>query len=139
MYKAFDMWNALYRYTMHGIYFFLVITTTNFVAPGIMSGGALAGDFTLPPAALASVSLPPSLFGDISVERVGIFFALYRESTLFPVRDVVDQASTNSTLRLAVASPVIAATVGPGFNFSNLVQPVQINLRTNLTSFEVSL
>jgi hypothetical protein len=108
-------------------------------SPEITSGGALAEDFVLPPGVLASISLPPSLFGGINgdVDSVGIFFALYSDATLFPIRDMVSPISTNSTLRPVVASPVIAATVGPGFNFSNLATPVEINLRLNVTSFEV--
>lgn len=103
------------------------------------SGSALAGarDFTLPPDFLASVSLPPSLFGRINnddVESVGVFFALYRESTLFPVRDMVGQ---ERTVHPTVVSPIVASTVGPGFDFSNLLQPVEINLKTNFTRFEV--
>lgn len=59
---------------------------------------------------------------------MGIFFAIYTESTLFPVRNV--DAKDNSTLTSEVASPIVAVTVGPGLNLDNIDPPVTINLRT---------
>lgn len=88
-------------------------------------------DEVLPDDALASVSLPPELFRSISnniMSRVGIFFVLYTEPTLFPIRRPMNDSSS---LRSEVASPVVAAAVGPGLRFSNLDPPVVINLRLN--------
>lgn len=58
---------------------------------------------------------------------MGIFFALYTESTLFPVRNF--EAEDNSTLTSEVASPVVAVTVGPGISLDDINPPVTINLR----------
>ena len=90
-------------------------------------------DSILPDRALASVSLPPSLFAGITRDPVGIFFALYTESTLFPVRNI--EQKDNSTLTSEVASPIVAVTVGPGLNFDDINPPVMINLRI-INNFE---
>ena len=75
---------------------------------------------------VASVSLPPSMFERITDrEDVGVFFALYNENSLFPVRD----ASTSGTAREVVGSTVVASTVGPRLSFENLEDPVEINHR----------
>ena len=80
---------------------------------------------------VASVTLPPGLFANISGNSVGVFFALYSEPTLFPVRQ--REREENDTLRNEVASPIVAATVGPGLVFTDIDPPVVINLRlTNL-------
>lgn len=93
-----------------------------------LPGAALEGGFILPPGALASVTLPPSLFATIDDrDLVGIFFALYEEPTLFPVREM--EQPSGSTLQPAVASSIVAATVGPGLNFVDLDPPVEVNLR----------
>lgn len=87
----------------------------------------------LPDNALASVALPPDLFAGVERDPVGVFFTLYTEDTLFPVRD---QVIAGNTFRAEVASPIVAATVGPGLDlpgldFPSLVSPVVINLRLN--------
>ncbi len=86
---------------------------------------------------MAAVSLPPSLFDDITDrgpdDGVGIFFLLYENSILFPVRST----GMNSTRQPAVASTIVAATVGPGLNFVDLDPPVEIILRT-INTFDVS-
>lgn len=90
----------------------------------------------LPPGSVASVSLPSSLFQrpDINGEAmVGIFFALYDDPNLFPVRKETG-GNVNSTLQAEVASSVVAATVGPNFDLMNLDPPVTIILRVNLTN-----
>ena len=92
------------------------------------SAGALEDGFVLPEGVLASVTLPPSLFATIEDrDLVGVFFALYESPTLFPVRDG-EQPSDFSRLP-AVASSVVAATVGPGLEFNDLDPPVEVNLR----------
>ena len=59
-------------------------------------------------------------------EDVGVFFALYIENSLFPVRN----DSTPGTAREeVVGSTVVASTVGPRLSFENLEDPVEINLR----------
>ncbi len=60
--------------------------------------------------------------------QVGIFFALYNENTLFPVREEVNVAGGPRGTTV-VGSPVVAATVGPRLSFNGLQNPVQINLR----------
>ena len=75
----------------------------------------------------AAISLPASLFQNITDrEDVGIFFALYNTSTLFPVDGGINR---NASRRREMGSRVLAATVGPGLNFQNLTENVTIVLR----------
>lgn len=97
---------------------------------------ATLGESSLDSGSMASVSLPPSLFQTIDDDvgdSIGIFFALYSAPTLFPLRvSLLEEAeAANSTFRTVVSSPVVAATVGPGQEFNNLVMPVEIDLRIN--------
>ena len=83
----------------------------------------------------AAISLPASLFQTIDGrEDVGIFFALYNTSTLFPVSGGINR---NALRRREVGSRVLAATVGPGLNFPNLEDNVTIVLR--LVTTEVAM
>ena len=75
----------------------------------------------------AAISLPASLFQNIADrEDVGIFFALYNTSTLFPVNGGRNRGDTR---RREVGSRVLAATVGPDLTFQNLTENVTIVLR----------
>ena len=69
----------------------------------------------------AAISLPGSLFQIINDtgDNVGLFFAHYDTSTLFPV----DRESVE------VGSRVLAATVGPGLSFPDLMENVTIVFR----------
>ena len=50
----------------------------------------------------------------------------------FPITNATELVEgTNTTVTTVVGSPVLAATVGPGLNFSGLVDPVRILLRLN--------
>lgn len=91
-------------------------------------------DDVLPEEAVASVALPPELFAGVSRNPVGVFFGLYTEPTLFPVRVPVRMENDMSSRRSEVASSIVAATVGPGLDFSDLDPPVVVNLRlSNIT------
>ena len=83
----------------------------------------------LPENAVASVALPPELFNDVNGDTVGVFFALYSEPTLFPVRQPERTENDTLSLRSEVASSVVASTVGTGLDFSSIDPPVVINLR----------
>ena len=48
---------------------------------------------------------------------------------LFPITDTAQQ--TNASATTVVGSPVLAATIGSGLNFSGLEDPVRILLRLN--------
>ena len=51
---------------------------------------------------------------------------------LFPITNATELVQrTNASITTVVGSPVFAATVGPGLNFSGLVEPVRISLRLN--------
>ena len=51
---------------------------------------------------------------------------------LFPITNATQLVQrTNASITTVVGSPVLAATVGPGLNFSGLVEPVRISLRLN--------
>ena len=83
---------------------------------------------------MASIALPPQLFTKVDSKTVGVFFALYSQPTLFPVRQPARKDNDTTTLRNEVASSVVAATVGPGLVFRDINPPVVINLRlTDLT------
>lgn len=72
----------------------------------------------------AAISLPASLFQTITDrEDVGIFFAVYNTSTLLPVDGGVNR---NAPRRTEVGSYILAAIVGPGLDFSNLMDDVTI-------------
>ena len=50
----------------------------------------------------------------------------------FPITNATELVErTNTTVTTVVDSPVLAATVGPGLNFSGLEEPVRIILRLN--------
>jgi len=83
-----------------------------------------------PEGTVASVSLPPVLFSNLSTDSIGIFFTLYTEATLLPVREAVS-ADNASSLRTGVGSPIVAATVGAGLDFQDLNPPVLVNLTLN--------
>ena len=86
----------------------------------------------------AAISLPASLFERIvDRDNVGLFFALHKASTLFPVHgDFSDTLS--SPRRTSVGSHILAATVGPGINFQSLDEPITILLRLQITKGNVS-
>lgn len=75
----------------------------------------------------AAVSLPASLFQRITDrDDVGIFFALYNSSVLFPV----NRRNRSSAPRVPkVGSRVLATTVGPGLNFSELTENITLVFR----------
>lgn len=77
----------------------------------------------------AAISLPASLFQNIvDREDVGLFFALYDTSILFPINGE-DNISRDAPRRLEVGSRIVAATVGPDLHFQNLEENVTIVLR----------
>lgn len=81
---------------------------------------------------MASVMLPPELFqdiGDPEGDSVGVIFALYMEPTLFPIRPLVRMENDTPPLRSEAASPVVAATVGAGLEFSELEPSVVIFIK----------
>ena len=82
---------------------------------------------------IAAAFLPPSLFQSITDRNsTGIFFTVYDTGVLFPITNATEVVErTNTSVTTVVGSPVLAATVGPGLNFSGLVDPVVISLRLN--------
>ena len=75
----------------------------------------------------AAAFLPASLFRNITnLENIGSFYAVYNMGTLFPITDTAQGSAAT-----VVGSPVLAATIGSGLNFSGLVDPVRILLRLN--------
>ena len=89
----------------------------------------IQGNKTVAVDQVASISLPSSVFDNISGRtEVGVFFALYRKSTLFPIRAREHTTGAVAGRATIVGSSIIAATVGPGLSFSNLQSPVMINL-----------
>ena len=81
----------------------------------------------LAPQQTAAINLPASLFAIINDRpNVGVFFALYNNSVLFPVNGGRDREAIR---RPEVVTDVLAATVGPGIVFENLEEDVTIVLR----------
>ena len=81
----------------------------------------------------AAAFLPASLFQLITnQDSVAMFFAVYDTGVLFPITNATELVQrTNASVTTVVGSPVLAATVGPGLNFSVLMEPVRISLRLN--------
>ena len=81
----------------------------------------------------AAVILPASLFQLITNQSsVANFFAVYDTGVLFPITNATQLVQrTNASITTVVGSPVLAVSVGPGLNFSGLVEPVRISLRLN--------
>ena len=51
---------------------------------------------------------------------------------LFPITNATKLVQrTNASVTTVVGSPVLAVSVGPGLNFSGLVEPVRIKLQLN--------
>lgn len=83
----------------------------------------------------AMINLPSSLFGRIeNRSTVGLFFALYEDSTLFPVGE--RNTGNMGLLDTQVNSLILAATVASGITFDNLEENVTITLHA-LTTTEV--
>ena len=90
----------------------------------------------LMPSQNAAISLPASLFETITDrENVGLFFALYDTSILFPVNGE-SNISKDTPRQSEVGSRIVATTVGPDLHFENLKETVTIILRlTNNVRF----
>ena len=107
----------------------------NNITFGDQQGGTAAA--VLPPEQAAAIDLPASLFRNINNRSsIGLFFALYDDSTLFPVDN--RNSDVTGLLQTQVGSSVLATTVGPGIAFDNLDENVTVTLRT-FTSAEVTL
>ena len=81
----------------------------------------------------AAAFLSASLFQSLTdFDNIGSFYIVYDTGVLFPVTNAteIDQ-ETNASVTTAVASPVLAATVGLQLSFSELEEPVRILLRLN--------
>lgn len=91
--------------------------------------------FQLSPEQDAAIRLPASLFESIQHhDNIGIFFAFYDQSTLFPVNNKDDGSAPS---QVQVGSPVIASTVG-GDNISidNLNEPIIVTLKIKKVSVQ---
>ena len=83
----------------------------------------------------AAIGLPASLFQEINDRpNIGVFFAFYESSSLFPVATGV----TGSPIRNVVSSQVLAATVGSGIRFQNLSEDVTVVFRLQVPEGSVS-
>ena len=76
----------------------------------------------------ASISLPPSLFGQLpdGTNTTGVLFTLYERPDLFSVFDGPVSESKRSTR--VIDSLVIGAVAGVDMDFANIDPPVQITL-----------
>ena len=105
----------------------VVLASESYVTPG-----------QLPPQLNAAISLPASLFQIINNSpnlTVGVFFALYDTPILFPVNGG-NNRNNDGSIQTEVGSSVLAATVGPDINFQNLIDPITIVLRLQVSDSE---
>ena len=85
----------------------------------------------------AAISLPATLFQRINDRlNVGIYFAHYEIPSLFPVAG--ESGGSSLPRQTIVSSDIIAATVGTGLDFENLVDPVTVLLRLQVDEGSVS-
>ena len=91
----------------------------------------MGSNSTLAPNQIASGFLPLSLFqlagsrqGD--AEPVPVVFAILRNGSLFSIER---NQGSNRNIETAVGSPVVSLTVGVDKSFTNLPDPVIINVR----------
>ena len=93
----------------------------------------------LSPQLNTAVRLSASLFQQIDDRpNVGIFFALYESSSLFPVGGETVNNISASPIMTVVGSQVLAATVGSGINFQNLSEAITIVFRLQVPDGSVS-
>ena len=87
----------------------------------------------------AAISLPASLFERVNdQENVGVFFAFYETSTLFPVGRENAVSDNNTARQTQVGSQIVAATVDSSKELTDLENPVTIVFRLQFnTSLEV--
>ena len=84
------------------------------------------------------VGLPVPLFQQIGNRtNIGIFFAFYESSSLFPVHGGTVNISDLPRMTI-VGSQVLAATVGSGINFQNLSEAVTLIFRLRIPDGSVS-
>ncbi len=87
--------------------------------------------FPLPVAGVpASILLPPELFNEVpdDMPHIGVYFALYGDPVLLPVSN---STTIRENVTTFVGTPIVAATVGPGIDFGDIVPldpPVTITL-----------
>ena len=94
------------------------------------------GEFSSP--LNAAFGLPASLFQRINNRtNIGIFFALYESSSLFPIHGGTVNISQSPRVTV-VGSQVLAATVGSGINFQNLTEAVTIVFQLQVPDGSVS-
>ena len=111
-------------------------TTTGGNGAELADGGQVMPG-QLDPLQTAAINLPASLFAIINDRpNVGVFFALYDNSILFPVDG---GRNTDQIRRPEVVSDVLAATVGPGIVFENLEENVTVVLRVQVPPQMVSI
>ena len=73
------------------------------------------------PGEVAYAFLPATIFRNtVNVDEIGVFFSLYKESSLFPIADAPNHTR--------IASPVVAATVA-GRTFRDLQDPAIVLIR----------
>ena len=103
------------------------------------TGNSIAGPGELSPQFNGAIGLPASLFQQIDDRsNIGVFFALYESSSLFPVTEDTNSLTSSSPTRNVVGSQVLAATVGSGINFQNLSEAVTIAFRLQVPRVGVS-
>ena len=85
----------------------------------------------------ASISLPPSLFEQLSdKDNASVFFVHYEKTTLFPVSEGSKSSQDDSTKKTEVGSSVVAATVAFGVEFQDLEDDMKVTVVLRLTKTE---
>ena len=119
------------------MYIVIIIHSTGDIVGAELADGGQVVAGQLAPQQTAAINLPATLFGRINDRAdVGVFFALYNNSVLFPVNGGQNR---NASMRRDVGTDVVAATVGPGITFQNLEENVTIVLRLQIPADRVRI
>ena len=72
-----------------------------------------------------TIFLPARSFENIAENETGVWFSLYADNTLFPIR--INQTESENTTFKAIGSSVLSATVS-GQNITDLTELITINM-----------
>ena len=77
-----------------------------------------------------AIDIPARTFENITGSRTGVFFSLYADNALFPIR--LNQTESENTTYKAIGSAVLSATLA-GQEIKGLIEPINITLSITLT------
>ena len=81
-------------------------------------------------ASFNSIDIPARTFENITGSKTGVFFSLYADNALFPIR--LNQTESENTTYKAIGSAVLSATLA-GQEIKGLIEPINITLSITRT------